>query len=102
MNKMMNENGGFEFEGRNYINTQQAYLSADSRYQDPACFEALAICQQDEVDEDGIVPAYSVVWQTTEEFRAGDMDDFGDACEWDSPMEVKEIGGWHVEEQRFV
>lgn len=92
--KMKNENGDFELDGKLYILTQQAY--PDGTHEHPY-FTAGAFCTSDKVDEDGWQPYYIVKWEITDfyQFENAEQDC---ACDWDKPIEVRKCGEYNLEE----
>lgn len=69
-----------EFDGKKYWLTQDAYLSGqiESPY-----YEAAGV---DEVGRD-----YEIYWDILPEVDINNLEDQGDACDWDNPSEVRKI-----------
>ena len=92
------EFGTVTFEGHRYILAQQAY--SDCLPDEDAYYEALALREDTDVDENGYATqAYMVKWyvpQSTLDYweeckESGVHIDESDACDWDSPDEVRFI-----------
>lgn len=98
LEKMKNENGYFELDGKEYILTQQAYLDGTN---DHPYYQTMAICTADKADEDGWQPAYEVRWELREDYNAEDMGE-DMACDWDETESVREIGEYNITEERFA
>jgi hypothetical protein len=97
--KMMNisemkiANGSFEYEGKEFILTDQAYL-------DDNCYKAIAICLED-TPEDGWQTAYNVRWEILDDYYPEGMQE-DMACNWAEPEDVRETGEYNLEENRFA
>lgn len=98
LEKMKNDNGYFQQDGKEYILTQQAYLAG---LNDHPYYQAMAVCAADKEDEDGWQTAYEVRWELLEDYNAEDMGE-DMACDWDEPDSVQEIGEYNVAEKRFA
>lgn len=97
---MSKEYGDIACNGKHYVLVQTAYI--DGPVEAPV-YRACAICSGDEQDEDGLYPVYDIEWEPTEEWLAGDMDDEGDACDWDDPSEITKTGaGYLLAENRVI
>lgn len=86
----LKENGTFKKDGKTYILIEAAQLSDN-------CYESVAICEQDEMDEDGYYPAYSVEW----EIINYNMDDESDNCDWENPSDVTKVGEYNPKTRRM-
>ena len=81
MESMKKDYGYVEFGGEEYVLIQDAYL-------DDTVYVADAIKADDEPDEDGYVTVYKVAWK----ILYPEVEDAGDACDWENPAEVKGAG----------
>lgn len=97
LEKMKNDNGYFQQDGKEYILTQQAYLDGTN---DHPYYKAVAICTADKADDDAWQPAYEVRWELREDYNTADMGE-DMACDWDNPDRVREIGEYNFAEGRF-
>lgn len=86
INDMEKKFGSVEFEGAKYILIQDAYLSNRDAYGDAAYF-ANAVKAGDTPDN-GYVPVYTVEWGIINP----ETEDEADACDWDSPADVRDDG----------
>ena len=92
--------GTTKFDGREYTLTQQAYIEYDSRT-GMDHYIANAICEDDKQDEYSTIPSYQIIWEIPEatlEYWADGGDDEGSACDWDNPDEVRQIGGYCLDD----
>lgn len=90
----MRRNGYFKKDGKMYVLLEQAYRIEKNGDQ---YFEAPAIIEGTEPDEDGWIPYYMVSWEIT-----GDYEDDSRNADWDSPEDIEECGEYNVKEERFV
>ena len=86
INDLEKKFGSVEFEGAKYILIQDAYLSNEGGYGDAAYF-ADAIKVGDTPD-DGDVSLYTVEWDIVNK----EAEDEADACDWDTPADVRDDG----------
>lgn len=89
------ENGSAQFEGRNYILTQQAYLDYDPQ-RDEYYYTASAICEDDSTDEDNWRPCYRITWAVI-----ADDEDASNNANWDCPEDVIPCGEYNEEDGRI-
>ncbi len=92
--EMKTRNGYFDKDGKTYVLLQQAYLS--TWYNEPV-YEATAIAETDQADEDGWKPAYQVYWEITD----NDEDESNNA-DWDNPIDVTEVCEYNVNDGRIA
>ena len=78
--EMKKDYGYVEFEGEEYVLIQDAYLDGTEYVAD-----AIKV---GEPDEDGYVTVYKVAWK----ILYPEVEDAGDACDWDNPADVSAIG----------
>ena len=87
MDQMEKKFGSVEFEGEKYILIQDVYL--EGVVISSAAYFSNAIKAEDEPDEDGYVPLYTVKWGIIKP----DTEDEGSRCDWwGSPADVRKIG----------
>lgn len=99
--EMKQENGYIEINGREYILLAQAEFQSDPKpWIDGWFFDnyysALAICPDDETDEDGYQKCYKVRWEILDSYDP-ECDGEDCACDWDSPSSIKELGEYSLE-----
>lgn len=86
INEMEKKFGSVEFEGAKYILIEDAYLTNRDAYGD-AVYRANAVKIGDVLDE-GYIHIYTVEW----EISNPQVEDGADACDWDSPEDVRDDG----------
>ena len=86
INEMEKKFGSVEFEGTKYILIEDAYLTNRDAYGD-AVYRANAVKIGDVPDE-GYIPVYAVEW----EISNPETEDEADACDWDSPADIRDEG----------
>lgn len=99
--EMKQENGYFEINGREYILLAQAEFQSDPKrglddWDFDNYYSALAICPDDETDEDGYQKCYEVRWEILESYDP-EYDGEDCACDWGSPSSVKDFGEYSLE-----
>lgn len=97
LEKMKNENGYFELDGKEYILTQQAYLDGTN---DHPYYQAMAICTADKADEDGYQPAYKVIWNLLKNYDP-EITEEDIACNWDEPDSLQKCCEYNATLDQF-
>ena len=85
--EMKREFGSVEYDDKEYVLTQDAYCEYNANY-DRTYYTALAVSANDKPDEYGFIPYYSVEW----EIINPDDEDESNACDWNSPCNVRPSG----------
>lgn len=86
INEMEKRFGSVKFEGTKYIIIDDVYMANRDAYGD-AVYRANAIKDGDAPDG-GYLPVYEVEW----EISNPQAEDEADACDWDSPADVRDEG----------
>ena len=80
-NKLAKDHGDYTFDGVKYYLVQAAYLDGETS-------TAMAIKDSDTANQDNEVPAYRITWAIANP----DAEDASEACDWDSPSAIKDLG----------
>lgn len=101
----LRRNGHLEMDGREYILTEQASFQCDplntlagmsSGWKYNNYYSARAICLNDETDEDGYQKCYLARWNILAGYDP-ELDGEDCACDWESPVSVREHGEYSLE-----
>lgn len=77
------------YDGKTYTLMMDAYAAY---HRGENVYEALAICNTDIPDEDGLQPVYTIHWDILSDIPVDDWVDESNLCDWDSPSEVYASG----------
>lgn len=83
--KLTQDNGTIICECERYILTQLPYVTGTD---EAPYYTAMAIKDSDTANQDKEVPAYRITWDITN----ADAEDESEACDWDSPSDIKDQG----------
>lgn len=83
--KLAQDNGDITINNERYILTQMPYIDGTN---EDAYYTARAIKDSDQPDEDNFIPVYQLIWDIINT----ETEDESEACEWDSPSDIKDQG----------
>lgn len=88
---IIEKNGIVEFEGLEYVLTDDAFI--DNNSDQEAAYFGYAVKIGDEIDGEGYVPLYKVEWKIINE----EAEDGSDACDWNNAANIRKVCTIEVE-----